>query len=251
VGTKAFLPTPARRRSALARLPARVLAAAGIDGKGELRDQGEPRDEGEPRDQADPRNAERSRPTQEIRPAATRPTVILGIDPGTLVVGYGAITIRSRSTGFLGAGVVRAGRGSPVPERLARIQERLLALLEEIRPDLVVIERAFAAKNVQSALRIGEGRGVALACAAAFGAEVLEIPPASAKKSVAGHGAAGKAQVARMVAVALGLREPPKPLDASDALALALAAAFARTESFQVGRVRKGSPRLGRELEAR
>ena len=165
--------------------------------------------------------------------------MILGIDPGTLVVGYGAVATHARSPGFLAAGVVRAGRGSPVPERLARIQERLRALLEEIRPDLVVVERAFAAKNVQSALRIGEGRGVALACAAAFGAEILEMPPASAKKSVAGHGGADKVQVARMVAVALGLREPPRPLDASDALALALAAAFDRTESFRLGRPRE------------
>jgi len=168
-----------------------------------------------------------------------RPIVILGIDPGTLVVGYGAVATHARSPGFLAAGVVRAGRGSPVPERLARIQERLRALLEEIRPDLVVVERAFAAKNVQSALRIGEGRGVALACAAAFGAEILEMPPASAEKSVAGLGGADKVQVARMVAVALGLREPPRPLDASDALALALAAAFDRTESFRLGRPRE------------
>ncbi len=177
--------------------------------------------------------------------------MILGIDPGTLVVGYGAVTTRSRSAGFLRAGVVRAVRRSPVPVRLAQIQRELLALLEEIRPDIVVVERAFAAKNIQSALRIGEGRGVALACAAAFGAEIVEIPPASAKKSVAGHGAAGKEQVARMVAVALGLREPPKPLDASDALALALAAAFDRAGSLHFGAVRRGGAGLGRELEAR
>lgn len=165
--------------------------------------------------------------------------MILGIDPGTLVVGFGALSTRSRSVGFLSAGVVRADRRASVPERLATIQRRLIEILEEIRPDLVVVERAFAAKNVQSALRIGEGRGVALACAAAFGAQIVEMTPASAKKSVVGHGAAGKGQVARMVAVALGLREPPEPLDATDALALALAAAWGRTGTFRSGRERR------------
>jgi crossover junction endodeoxyribonuclease RuvC len=240
LGTKAFLAAPERRRSALARLPARVLAAAGLDAQGGSR-------------RATIRSTERlGSPAARLPSPPSRPAVILGIDPGTLVVGYGAVTTRSRTAGFLAAGVVRAGRRSPVPERLAQIQRELLELLERIRPDLVVVERAFAAKNVQSALRIGEGRGVALACAAAFGAEILEIPPASAKKSVAGHGAAPKQQVARMVAVALGLREPPKPLDASDALALALAAAFDRAGSFPFRGVRKEGPRcLGRELEAR
>ena len=164
--------------------------------------------------------------------------MILGIDPGTLVVGYGAVSSRSRTAGFLSAGVVRADRRAPVPERLATIQRRLIEILEQVRPDVVVVEAAFAAKNVQSALRIGEGRGVALACAAAFGARIVEMPPASAKKSVVGHGGAGKSQVARMVAVALGLREPPEPLDASDALALALAVAWDRTGVFFGGRER-------------
>jgi crossover junction endodeoxyribonuclease RuvC len=82
---------------------------------------------------------------------------------------------------------------------------------------------AFMARNVQSALRMGEGRGVVLACAAAVGAEVVQLAPAVAKKALVGHGAADKTQVARMVARVLGVAEIDLPLDATDALALALA----------------------------
>jgi crossover junction endodeoxyribonuclease RuvC len=149
--------------------------------------------------------------------------VVLGIDPGTLVVGYGAVEATARGPRLLAAGVLRPRRRAGVPERLGEIQEQLTRLLERVRPTVVVVERAFASLNIQSALRIGEGRGVALACAAAFGAEVVEMPPAVAKKALVGHGAADKSQVAKMAAAVLGLRELPQPYDASDALALALA----------------------------
>jgi crossover junction endodeoxyribonuclease RuvC len=85
------------------------------------------------------------------------------------------------------------------------------------------VEQAFAARNVQSALRIGEGRGVVLSSAACSGAEVVQFPPASARKTLLGNGSAGKLQVAQMVATLLDLPEPPRPLDLTDALALALA----------------------------
>jgi crossover junction endodeoxyribonuclease RuvC len=98
-----------------------------------------------------------------------------------------------------------------------------------------VVEQAFAARNVQSALRIGEGRGVVLACAAATGARIEQFAPAVAKKALVGHGAADKTQVARMVGEVLGLVEPPKPLDATDALALALALVQRRALEERLG----------------
>jgi len=110
-----------------------------------------------------------------------------------------------------------------VPQRLGVLSQEFDRILERLRPGVVVLEEAFAARNVQSALRIGEGRGMLLAAAARFGAEVVQFPPAVAKKSVAGNGRASKEQVASMVARALGLAEVPTPLDATDALALALA----------------------------
>jgi crossover junction endodeoxyribonuclease RuvC len=149
--------------------------------------------------------------------------IVLGVDPGTLLVGFAAIEVGVRGPRFVEAGVIRPDRRASAPERLGEIQRLITALIARIRPAAVVVERAFAARNVQSALRIGEGRGVILACAASFGAHVVEITPAAAKKAVVGHGGADKVQVARMAAAQLGLAEPPRPLDASDALALALA----------------------------
>jgi crossover junction endodeoxyribonuclease RuvC len=163
-------------------------------------------------------------------------TVVLGLDPGTILVGYGVVEVGSRAPRFVDAGVLRARRKAAVPERLGEIQREVALLLERFRPAVVVVERAFAGRNVLSALRIGEGRGIILACAASFGAEVVEMPPASAKKAVVGHGGASKVQVAKMAAAALGLREAPRPLDASDALALALAHVGTRLGVLSHGR---------------
>lgn len=148
--------------------------------------------------------------------------IVVGVDPGTLVVGYGALVLRGSGPRLLAAGVLRATRGAPVPTRLGELRRGLDELLDRLRPDVVVVEHAFAGENVQSALRIGEGRGVALSCAAARGLEVVQFTPAVAKRTLAGNGGAGKEQVAAMVARELALDEPPRPLDASDALALAL-----------------------------
>jgi crossover junction endodeoxyribonuclease RuvC len=148
--------------------------------------------------------------------------IVLGIDPGTRVVGYGAVGLGARGPVMLGAGVIRTTRDAAVPERLAQVRAELDSILLDLRPGTVVVEEAFARRNIQSALRIGEGRGVVLACAAASGATVAQIPPAVAKKTLVGFGAAHKTQVAAMVARLLGLDAPPEPLDATDALALAL-----------------------------
>jgi len=149
--------------------------------------------------------------------------IVLGIDPGTRVVGYGAIVAAPRGPRLFAAGALRADPKSSVPARLGWIRTEIDRLLEQIRPTVVVVEQAFAARNVQSALRIGEGRGVVLACGAAFGAEIVQFAPAVAKKALIGNGAADKSQVAKMVAHLLGLAVAPEPLDATDALALALA----------------------------
>jgi crossover junction endodeoxyribonuclease RuvC len=156
----------------------------------------------------------------EIRP---RPLVVLGIDPGSRVVGYGAIVDAARGPRLLAAGVVRAPSIRDVPQRLAHIRRELDEVIAKLRPAVVVVEQAFASKNLQSALRIGEGRGVVLACAACAGAEIVQLTPAVAKKALVGHGAADKRQVAAMVLHVLSLSALDLPLDASDALALALA----------------------------
>jgi crossover junction endodeoxyribonuclease RuvC len=148
---------------------------------------------------------------------------VLGIDPGTRVVGYGAVVANRRGPRLFGAGVLKPGAKLDVPARLAAILVEFEELLLEVRPDVVVVEQAFVSRNWQSALRIGEGRGIILAAAARFGSQIVQFAPAVAKKALVGNGAADKTQVAAMVAEALGLPEAPQPLDATDALALALA----------------------------
>jgi len=160
--------------------------------------------------------------TARTRPDCPWP-IVLGIDPGTRVVGYGAVVARERGPRLFGAGVLKPKAGLDVPSRLGVILREFEELLLEVRPDVVVVEQAFASRNLQSALRIGEGRGVILAAAARFGAMIVQFPPAVAKKALVGNGGADKTQVAAMVAATLGLAEAPKPLDATDALALALA----------------------------
>jgi crossover junction endodeoxyribonuclease RuvC len=154
--------------------------------------------------------------------AELRESLVLGIDPGTRVVGYGAVETTPAGFACVSAGVLRCTLSHAVPERLGELGAGLERLLEDLRPGVVVIEEAFAARNVQSALRIGEGRGVAPSCAARFGSRIVQVPPAVAKKALVGNGGAHKEQVALMVARLLGLRQPPKPLDVTDALALAL-----------------------------
>ncbi|MEZ5979562.1 MAG: crossover junction endodeoxyribonuclease RuvC [Planctomycetota bacterium] len=155
--------------------------------------------------------------------------IVLGIDPGTIVVGYGAVRRSSSASGrsllraeYVEAGVLRARRSRPLAERLGVIAEHLEQLLDEVRPTVVVVERAFAGRNPATALRLGEGRGLALAIAARRGCRVVERTPAEAKRLVAGSGAATKSAVAAAVSSLLRLPMDGVALDATDALALAL-----------------------------
>lgn len=148
--------------------------------------------------------------------------IVLGIDPGTLVVGYGAVVMRSDGPALLAAGVVRATKTDDVPTRLGYIRRELDVVLKRLRPSTVVVEHAYTSINMQSALRVGEGRGVALSAAACFGAKVVQYQASEAKKTLVGVGSADKERVAKMVAMQLGLGTAPEPLDATDALALAL-----------------------------
>lgn len=160
---------------------------------------------------------------------------MLGIDPGTRVVGYGAVVDAPSGPRLFACGALRAEAGDDVPARLAFLRRELDLLIAKLQPSVVVVEQAFAARNVQSALRIGEGRGVVLACAAASGATIEQYAPAVAKKALVGNGAADKTQVAWMVAQILGLAQAPEPLDATDALALALAYVQRRVLAARLG----------------
>ncbi|MDZ4771752.1 MAG: crossover junction endodeoxyribonuclease RuvC [Planctomycetota bacterium] len=179
-------------------------------------------------------------PNANAAPAASaaRLEIVVGIDPGTRVLGYGAIVVGARGPRFFAAGVLRA-KPADVPTRLGQIRSELDLLFQRLKPTVIVVEQAFAARNVQSALRIGEGRGVVLGCAAVTGARIVQFAPAVAKKSLVGNGAADKSQVARMVEQLLGVKSKGLPLDASDALALALA--FTSRSHFDTSRTSANS----------
>ncbi|MBI5463749.1 MAG: crossover junction endodeoxyribonuclease RuvC [Ignavibacteriales bacterium] len=148
--------------------------------------------------------------------------IILGVDPGSLTTGYGVVDFRGSSYRLLACDVVRNSADAAMPIRLKSIYERLVAVIRKFKPDAMAIESAFYGKNVQSTLKIGYVRGVSLLAAVQCGIPTVEYSPREVKRAIAGNGAASKERVQFMVKSILGLNELPKPLDISDALAVAL-----------------------------
>jgi crossover junction endodeoxyribonuclease RuvC len=147
----------------------------------------------------------------------------LGIDCGGEYTGYGVVEMQSAGNlACLTCGAIRLSPRESLARRLARIYDALGALIELHRPDEVAIEGIFYALNVKSALKLGQVRGVAMLAAATAGLEVAEYSPLTIKSSVVGYGRAEKQQVQLMVTRLLGLADPPEPMDASDALAIAI-----------------------------
>lgn len=146
---------------------------------------------------------------------------ILGIDPGTRVVGWGVIEADGDRLRAVACGAIRAGRDE-LPSRLVRVFDGLDAALREHAPDEVVIENVFVSKDPHATIALGEGRGVAILAAARLGLPVRQYTPAEIKKSVAGNGRASKPQVQRMVRLHLAMDALPSPFDAADALAAAI-----------------------------
>jgi len=148
--------------------------------------------------------------------------VILGIDPGSVITGYGVIDQQNGQTRFIECGAVRTQSGAPLPERLKRIYDGLWEIITLHRPDQAAIESTFAGKNPMSAMTLGHARGVALLAAANGGLPISEYAPREVKQAVVGIGSASKEQIQYMVRVILKLPRIPKPPDAADALAIAL-----------------------------
>ena len=157
---------------------------------------------------------------------------VLGIDPGLSRLGYGCVARTGGRYLAAAAGVLTTPASDPVPERLALLRTELAGLLDELRPEVMVIERIFFRSNARTAMSVGQASGVALLTAVEHGCQVAEYTAAEVKLAVTGYGNATKEQVQQMVAHLAGLEELPKPADAADALALAIchlgAAAWAR-----------------------
>jgi len=147
---------------------------------------------------------------------------ILGIDPGTVAMGYGVIESGNDETTLIDYGVLTTQARSPIGERLGYLYNKLLEIVSRFQPDAVAIEQPFMAKNVKSALAIGRAQAVAILAAANKGIPSYEYTPTQIKQRVANYGASSKEQIQEMVRLQLGLSEAPQPSDASDALATAL-----------------------------
>lgn len=148
--------------------------------------------------------------------------IILGLDPGTSVMGYGLILIRKTKIDLLQFGVIHLSKYEGHELRLKKIFERVVSLIDEFHPDEVALEAPFFGKNVQSMLKLGRAQGVAMAAALSREIPIIEYAPKKVKQSVTGNGSASKEQVARMLMTLLAIKELPKLLDATDALAVAL-----------------------------
>lgn len=149
--------------------------------------------------------------------------IVLGIDPGTAVTGYGVVSrAQDGALSLSECGVIRTSSQAALPERLRDIYEGVSELMDRHRPDAVAVEGVFFGKNVRTAVVLGHARGAILVAAALRQIEVAEYPPSEVKSAVVGRGRATKDQVAFMVQRLLRLREPPRPDDAADGVAVAL-----------------------------
>ncbi len=147
---------------------------------------------------------------------------VLGLDPGTRVMGFGVIETNGGEPRVLDCGCLRLSSKDAFPERLRKIYAEVCRIVETYRPDEFAIENLFYAKNPKVAIKMGHARGVAIVAAVNHRIPAAEYSPREIKLSVAGNGAASKEQVQRMVGHLLHLRELPEPFDVSDALAVAL-----------------------------
>jgi crossover junction endodeoxyribonuclease RuvC len=151
--------------------------------------------------------------------------VIMGIDPGTAITGYGIINKQSAESKILDYGCIRTETRFSTAERLGQIDQRFTKLLRKYKPDQIAVEDIFFFKNLKTAIKVSQARGVILARAACLKIPVFEYTPLQVKQAVTGYGRADKKQVQEMVKLLLNLKEIPEPDDAADALAVAICCA--------------------------
>ena len=157
--------------------------------------------------------------------------IILGIDPGTNIMGYGIISIPNKKMEMVTMGVIHLDKLNSHALKLKKIFERTIQLVDEYKPDEVSLEAPFYGKNVQSMLKLGRAQGVAMAAALYRDIPIFEYTPKKIKKSITGNGNASKSQVASMLESLFNIKNMPKHLDATDGLAAAACHYFQRNDS--------------------
>ena len=157
--------------------------------------------------------------------------IILGIDPGTSVMGYGLVQEQKNKIDLISLGVVKLDHLDDHPLKLQRIFEKTVALIDQYKPDCLAIEAPFYGKNIQVMLKLGRAQGVAMAAALSRNLPVVEYSPRKIKQSITGNGNAGKEQVAAMLQTLLKFKETPEFLDATDGLAVAVCHSFQKVNT--------------------
>lgn len=148
--------------------------------------------------------------------------IILGIDPGIAIVGYSIVECKGNNLKAIDYGCITTDSDMLFPDRLKIVYDRLTEIIEEYNPDDLAIEELFFNKNVKTAIKVGQARGVEILAAVNKGLKTYEYTPLQIKQAVTGYGRADKNQVQEMVKMLLNLKEKPKPDDVADALAVAI-----------------------------
>lgn len=148
--------------------------------------------------------------------------LVLGIDPGTAITGYGLVREEEGGLALVGCGVITTPAGQPLPARLQTIYRGLEAVIGAHHPQVAAVEELFFSRNVRTALSVGHARGVALLALAEAELRIYEYKPLEIKQAIAGYGGADKQQVQEMVRLLLNLEDVPQPDDAADAVAVAV-----------------------------
>ena len=156
--------------------------------------------------------------------------IILGIDPGTTIMGFGLIKVMNKKMQFIQLNELHLQEYSDHYLKLKLIFERTVELIETYHPDEIAIEAPFFGKNVQSMLKLGRAQGVAMAASLVKGLPIEEYSPRKVKQSITGNGASSKDQVAKMIQTVLKLKTLPKELDATDGIAVAICHYFQNTQ---------------------
>jgi crossover junction endodeoxyribonuclease RuvC len=165
---------------------------------------------------------------------------VLGVDPGLSRCGYGLLeSLGGGKARAVAAGVITTPAAAPLPDRLGELQREIRALLDQAQPAVVAVERVFFQTNVRTAMSVGQASGVVMAEAVNAGCDVAQYGPNEVKQAVAGWGGAGKDEIERMVQRLLGIDRPLRPVDAADAVALALCHLAHEPTRSRIARVRE------------
>ena len=151
---------------------------------------------------------------------------VIGIDPGTGILGFGVVEVKGTKVKMVTGGVITTPAHTPLPDRLEEIYNGLTEIIQETKPDIMAIEQLFFAQNVTTAMSVSHARGVAMLTGKQAKLPIEEYTPMQIKQTMTGYGKATKKQMQEMVRMQLGLSEVPKPDDCADALATAIMCAF-------------------------